>query len=307
MRGRAFADSEAAARWALTALVVAGLLVVGVFLTTGVRSPVAAPFRIVALVSAAALGAIGIVGFGIAAVRSIRSGSTTERIALVAAIVIGLPLLAVAVLVTGFMAQFAAGLVLGWIVLGVAAAWPLDPDPETRATSPGIPARLGLRGTAVAAALAVSGTATLGALHVLVWNPLAKVPGNSLAGLYAVMTARGESPAWPAATVGVWASGWLALSLVFLAVAVVGRRGVLSRLDPRRIARTALVAVAGIGLSTWSAGFGMGMSIADAFATSGGDAAVTGPLLSVIGVAAGIAAAVRIIPAHPNRSGGAMT
>ncbi|BDZ55875.1 hypothetical protein GCM10025870_29480 [Agromyces marinus] len=93
------------------------------------------------------------------------------------------------------------------------------------------------------------------------------------------------------------------LALVFVAVALAGRRGVLVRLDARRIARTALVAVAGVGLSVWVAGFGMGISIADAFMTSGGDAAGTGALLAVVWVAAGIAAAVRLIPAPPRRSG----
>jgi hypothetical protein len=38
------------------------------------------------------------------------------------------------------------------------------------------------------------------------------------------------------------------------------------------------------------AGFSMGMSLADTFATSGGDAAVTGPLIALAGQACVVAA-----------------
>lgn len=40
----------------------------------------------------------------------------------------------------------------------------------------------------------------------------------------------------------------------------------------------------------WMAGFNMGMSLADTFMTSGGDAAVSGPVIAIVGQTALIAA-----------------
>lgn len=276
-------------------MVAAGLLAAGGFLSAGMEGSFAPVARNLSLSGAAALGVLGLVGCLVAVAAATPAWSRPARVAALVGVAIGLPVTAAAALLTGFAAVAATALVLGWIVLGVAALLPTDPDPAARATSPGIPARLGLRWTSAIAALAVLGATAVGVLHVLVWNPIAKVPGRGLDEIYATMVALGESPAWPVAMVAVWASGWLALAVVFLLVAVIGRRGILSRFDARRVARTALVAIAGIGLGSWVAGFGMGMSIADAFLTTGGDGSGSGAVLIGIGVVAGVLAAVRII------------
>ncbi|BDZ55874.1 hypothetical protein GCM10025870_29470 [Agromyces marinus] len=179
-------------RWALTALATAALLLVGVFLTAGFDSSVGSAIRVVAIALAATLGAVGVAGCCIVAARSARSRPPVVRGVVICAIALGVPVAAGAVLFAGFVTVLAAGLVLGWIVLVVAAGWPTDPDPAARATRPGIPGRVGLRLTALLSALAVLGATAAGVLHVLVWNPLAKVPGVPLADLYATMVARGS-------------------------------------------------------------------------------------------------------------------
>lgn len=110
------------------------------------------------------------------------------------------------------------------------------------------------------------------------------------------MRAAGESPSYAAGFVAVWALSWAPLVLCYLLVAIVGTRGRLARLDARRIARSALLALAAVGFGSWVAGFSMGMGVADAFAVSGGDAAWTGPALTAAATVCGVAAALRILP-----------
>ncbi|QTX04179.1 hypothetical protein [Agromyces archimandritae] len=171
-------------------------------------------------------------------------------------------------------------LLLGGLPLAVAGLLlPIEADPAARRTRPGIPARIGVRATALIAACGVSAMVAFAALHILVWNPTAKLPGMQLAEIYAAMAARGEPPGLAVGWVVAWAAGWAPLVAVFAAVAVLGPRGLLRNLDARRVARLVVLAVVGIGFGHWAAGFSMGMSLADAFGTSGSDAAPGGMVL----------------------------
>lgn len=190
-------------------------------------------------------------------------------------------------------------MMLGGLLAGVATfvfAWALPADPDRRRTWPGLPARLGTRATALVGALVVFGGAALAVVHILVWNPSSKVPGLSIPEIYAQMAARGEPAGLAVTWAIVWGANWVPLGLLFLATAVFGNRGVLRRLDARRIARATLVALIGIGFTQWVAGFSMGMSVADAFAVSGGDAALSGLLLTAAATAAGVIVALRVLP-----------
>ncbi len=127
-----------------------------------------------------------------------------------------------------------------------------------------------------------------GAAHIAVWNPLSKVPGLELGELYAALDAAGETPNW--VFLIAWAAIW-SIAAVALPVVAVATRGVPAATD-RRIAIVGLLLVAVTAMTSWIAGFNHGMSIADAFMTSGGDAAPSGMLILVFGLAAAVMAAV---------------
>jgi hypothetical protein len=126
-----------------------------------------------------------------------------------------------------------------------------------------------------AANLVVIGLATL---HLLVWNPLSKLPGFTLDQIYATL---GE---WEDGVDATPAAAAIAATLVTLASAaatlVAVRRG---RVTTHQIVTGGLVLVHATTFLMWWAGFGLGMDLADAFATSGGDAAPTGWLLALGG------------------------
>lgn len=212
-------------------------------------------------------------------------------IALAGAAVV-LALLGVFALAFALLLGYVAG--LGLVV--IATAWPIAREPALRRTVPGIPARLGVRRSALLAAATLLAALVVAVMHLLVWNPMAKVPGLGLAEIYAELAARGEHPSLGIGFVLAWAAMWLPLVLLFLAVAVVGPRGPLRNLDERRVARSALTGLALLGFGVFVAGFNLGMSLADAFMISGGDAALSGALLTAGATVAGIAACLRIIP-----------
>jgi hypothetical protein len=210
-------------------------------------------------------------------------------------IVLSVPVLA-ALAFTVMPMMILGGMVAGVVTLVFTWALPAEADPERRRTWPGLPARLGTRATALIGALVVLGGAAFSVVHILVWNPLSKVPGLSLPELYAQMSDRGEPAGAAVAWAVVWGATWVPLGLLFLATAIFGNRGILRRLDARRVARAALVALVGIGFTQWVAGFSMGMSVADAFAVGGGDSALSGLLLTVAATAAGLIVAMRVLP-----------
>jgi len=112
--------------------------------------------------------------------------------------------------------------------------------------------------------LATAAFAVVGALQILVWNPMAAVPDMSLPEIRAAMSAADE-PLVPA-PVYVWALAGPVLALI------VGALSILRIPDlPWTIARLFLLIVL-LGTPTYVfVSFGPGMSIADTFASSGGD------------------------------------
>lgn len=125
-------------------------------------------------------------------------------------------------------------------------------------------------------ALAVVGA---GALHIWVWNPLAAMPGRSLEQIYSAMRAAGESPD----VVGVlaWAVFWGVSALAPPVLSAIPR--IAPFFTAHRIAVLGLLTIGGAATFHVWAGFGMGMSLADAFGDSGGDAAVSGPIIAILG------------------------
>ncbi|MGN6271475.1 MAG: hypothetical protein ACTHMQ_00135 [Protaetiibacter sp.] len=144
-------------------------------------------------------------------------------------------------------------------------------------------------------------------LHIYLWNPLARMPGMTLDEIYAGLSAARElpSPVLPVAWAGVWCL--IAVALVVLAAVPVP--GIRRRATARRIVGIGILGVALVTSGSWFVGFGMGMGMADAFMTSGGDAAVSGPILTLIGLVSLIAAVLlgllpsRIRPDHVENAG----
>ncbi|WP_168627459.1 MULTISPECIES: hypothetical protein [unclassified Cryobacterium] len=129
-------------------------------------------------------------------------------------------------------------------------------------------------------ALATFAVVVIGHQHITVWNPLAKVPSLTLDQIYAEMRAAGEG-----STSGVMVNGWAALCL-FAALALLVACGLprfAHALDRRRIAVIGLFIVGFAAIFSVTASFGMGMSLADTFATSGADAIATGQAITILG------------------------
>lgn len=119
--------------------------------------------------------------------------------------------------------------------------------------------------------LACTAYAVVGCLQILVWNPLAAVPGRELGEIHRLMREARE----PMAVDSVLIRGALGVVLA-VAVAVVGAR---RRWNTQQFLVTFLgVLVLG---APWYffASFGPGMSLADAFAIGGGDHAPWGLVL----------------------------
>ncbi|GAA2031603.1 hypothetical protein GCM10009819_14390 [Agromyces tropicus] len=133
--------------------------------------------------------------------------------------------------------------------------------------------------TAVAVlAAAEFGVIVLGTLHLLVWNPMAKVPHLALPQLYeALIDRQGVLDGGPVA----WALG-ATLATVAGGIAAIGgaRRGVVT---PHDTVTGGLLLIHATTFFLWWAGFGLGLTIADAFAVSGGDASPVGSLLALVG------------------------
>lgn len=285
-------------RWSAACLAAAAFLMLGLLFTMPFTSS-ASPFegaRSVAQAVAVLVAATGLIWLAAATHGLLANRGLALRWTLTGAVVlVVVPVIAMGMAVIVPMTMFAgmfAGLVLALLAWGV----PIDRDAARRRTWPGLPARLGTRATALVGAVVVLGGAAFAVVHILVWNPRSKVPALALPEIYAQMAERGE-PAGAAATWAiVWGATWVPLALLLLATAIFGDRGVLRNLDARRTARVSIAAIAGIGFTQWVAGFSMGMSIADAFAVSGGDSAISGLLLTAAATAAGVIVALRVLP-----------
>lgn len=117
----------------------------------------------------------------------------------------------------------------------------------------------------------------LGTLHLLVWNPLAKVPELTLPEIFAALEARGGMDGSPLA--------WAIASTLLTAAGAIGalmgaRRGLVT---PHQVVTGGLLLVHATSFFLWWAGFGLGLELADTFATSGGDASPASALLALAG------------------------
>jgi hypothetical protein len=270
------------ARWAGAFLLAAGVAAIGIFLATGPFSPgpVGAVIRAVPLV----LAVVGI-GWAVAAVLAAKRPLHRAVSALLA---VGVCIALVALVLGSVLFS---GLLGGLFILAVPAAliFVAAQPPDPGAPVPGIGSRLGIAAALGALVLAV---VVLGFVHIAVWNPVAKVPGLDLAEIYRALEAAGETPMW--AFPIAWAAFWSLAALGLPVLAVATRR--MAWMSNRRIIVTGLLLVGGAAITLWMAGFNHGMSIADTFMTSGGDAAASGPLILALGTAAVIIAIFIAVP-----------
>ncbi len=121
----------------------------------------------------------------------------------------------------------------------------------------------------------------IGALHILVWNPLASAPLRTLSEIRGDLAAAGESLGTP--WVAAWALWQVGIASAILLVAL------LSRWPRRRTASAhlAVLALGAIGLAF--ASFPAGMSLADTYYIRGGDHAPAGAVLYLVSASALIA------------------
>ncbi|WP_292687812.1 MULTISPECIES: hypothetical protein [unclassified Microbacterium] len=171
----------------------------------------------------------------------------------------------------------------GSFVVGDAA---LTGDIDRQATHPGTSARsrrnaraAGIIGFAVVVAYAV-----VAALQILVWNPLAAVPGATLAEITAHLAATGESFS-VASVLGVLAIG----PLLALAPLILSWR---TGTGAFAVIAGVLAILAGGAVGYFAASFSPGMSLADAYGISGGDYAPWGRVLMLVSAVALLAAVV---------------
>ena len=144
--------------------------------------------------------------------------------------------------------------------------------------------RAGVVGTAALLALVAVGTVDL-----LVWNPLAMVPGLVLDEIYAGI---GAGLTGDLVFIVVWTVFWGVLAFA----PIVLTRPRFARLGAHTIVVATLVlAGAAIFFKFW-AGFGIGMDIADGFGVSGGDASILAGLLDLAGTLALVAAVLLTVP-----------
>ena len=273
------------ARRGLGLLTAAAVVLIGYYLTAGGIVPENAPAGVVAalqltgrLVVALALvaGVIGVVHIAGAA----RSAVTrTARVSLLLAIV-GPATVVLGALIPGapwWLPLLGFVLVLAGLSTGVAVLGgtrPIATAPRVATRRQRVPVALG--GAALMLAVVV-----LGAIDLLVWNPLAKVPGTDVATIYALMAERDGFSLQPTLVMtAIWAVFWTVPALLVAALAV---HRTAAALTPRRLAIVMLALVGAAIFLRFFTGFGIGMSIADTFGISGGDGSVISALLPYVG------------------------
>lgn len=226
------------------------------------------------VVVAIVLATSGIIALG----GAVQTAIAARRFAL-AVTLVAVPVLLASLLIAAPTAVLGAGMLGGPMALVAVAALVVMFSGGSRVLA--TPARLGVAvGFAVAAALACA----VGILHIAVWNPVARVPGLTLDQIYAGLAEAGE-----ATGVREWLIAWAVLTVLagaaLVIVAVVGRRA-----TTRRLIAVGFLLVAGTTAVGLLPAFSMGMSLADTFMTTGGDAAATGPVLAILGQASLVAA-----------------
>jgi len=182
-----------------------------------------------------------------------------------------------------------------WVIAAAGVALLLAAGGPRR-QAPQVPMHTSSRvGLSAVFSVATIGVAAIGAMNILVWNPLAKMSGMSLGEIYDGMAAAGQ----PADFVGV--SIWAALFVVAAVALPIGCA--LPRFagprSTRRIITAGSMLVATAAATSWLAGFGMGLNLADAFLIDGGDAAGGGTVLTAVTVLALVAALfAALVPAR---------
>ncbi|WP_247827195.1 hypothetical protein [Arthrobacter antioxidans] len=133
--------------------------------------------------------------------------------------------------------------------------------------------------------------AVVGTLQILVWNPLAAVPGLDLPEIYRQMREAREPMA--VNLVVIWGVIGVALGLA------VGLLATLRRWSVLRIAALYLCVITLGAPSHVLASFNPGMSLADAFAIGGGDYTIWGAVLYGVSAVALLALIVLLRGARP--------
>lgn len=282
------------ARWGLLFLGTGAVAALGLFMVGALAIRGEGRLGSIAVLATSFAGALVVLGFAILATAVIALLPLPASLVVTAVAVGGAVMVAalgtlvlVSTLVLVLMVLPVAVVGIGTLVVLIARG---RPDPQRRIAEVS---------TAVAGAVAVGAILAIGFLHILVWNPLAKLPGLTLDEIYAGLAAAGETPS--AGSLVLWSASAVISVIVLLLFAILPLRVVRTARSLRRVAALALAAVSGTALSVTMAGFGMGMGIADAFATSGGDAAMSGPALVGLGVVSGIAGWVIALTPAPRQ------
>ncbi|MGX9899471.1 hypothetical protein ACW0JT_05475 [Arthrobacter sp. SA17] len=137
--------------------------------------------------------------------------------------------------------------------------------------------------------MAVAAYTVAGSLQVLVWNPLASVPGASLEEIHSKLAQANESLA-PALVLA-----WASIGIMLAAFVLIGtlRRFI----APMKVVLMLDLILLVLAAPThWYASFPAGMSLADTFSIGGGDHAPWGKVLYLISGLALVAFAGTIVP-----------
>lgn len=264
-------------RWAAMLLGSAAVLGFGLFLWGGYEMFEIAPLGLAIQVLASFLATLGLFACLGTPVVAFDSDSRRTGLALAIGVVVVLVLMAKEI-VMPFLGILAVPVSLAAIIVAVSCK---RKPVSSRQLSKRSRVLMALPFTVLALLIVVAGV-----LHIFVWNPLAKVPGQSLDEIYSAMSAAGEAPL--NVFLMVWAIFWgtVAVTLPILC----GIRGIAWSFTARQIVVVGLLLVGATASFHWFAGFNMGMSLADTFMTSGGDAAISGPAIAIAAQMALVAA-----------------
>lgn len=132
--------------------------------------------------------------------------------------------------------------------------------------------------TGIAGFIVIAAYSIVGSLQILVWNPLAAVPGTTLEEIAAQMEQANESLAAPLVI------AWAVIGTLLAAGVLFG--ALVQRLSAERAGVLQLLIIVLAAPSYWLASFPAGMGIADAFATTGGDHSPWGMVLYLVSAVA---------------------
>lgn len=264
-------------RWAAALLGSAAVLGVGLFLWGGYEAFTIAPVGLGIQILAFVLATLGLFACLGTLVVAFDSDRRRTVLALGIGVVVVVALMAV-VMVMPFLGILAVPAALAALIVAVSGKREqVRPQQLSRRDR----LLLALPFTVLALLIVAAGV-----LHIAVWNPLARVPGLSLDEIYSAMSMAGEAPL--AAFIMVWAAFWGAAAVTLPILSSIPRLAWF--FTARRIVVAGLLMVGATASLHWLAGFNMGMSLADTFMTSGGDAAMSGPVIAIAGQTALIAA-----------------